>query len=79
MPTYHVYVPELHYQTYEVEADSPTEAARLVYQEGDGSEVGDPVFKRTLLAEDGFTNLLVEDPDTGEEAYIENVADLEAE
>lgn len=35
MPKYHVNVPEVHYQTVEVEADSPEEAAKLV-KDGDG-------------------------------------------
>jgi len=35
MPKYHVNVPEVHYQTVEVHASSPEEAAQLV-KDGDG-------------------------------------------
>lgn len=35
MPRYHVYVPEVHYQTVEIEADSPKDAVKAV-NDGNG-------------------------------------------
>lgn len=36
MPKFHVYVPEVHYQIYVVEANTPEDAARLARDGGGG-------------------------------------------
>ena len=50
MPEYRVEVPEIHYQTMRVEADSPEAAARAV-AEGDGEAEG--ALRYSATYEDG--------------------------
>ena len=48
MPKYHVNVPEVHYQTVEVDASSPEEAVELV-KDGDGEYLDDTLtYSHTL-------------------------------
>jgi trans-aconitate methyltransferase len=66
MAKYRVKIPEVHYQTVEIEADSPEQAASLVFNDGEGDYLDDHLeFSHTL--EEVDARLWVMNMDTKEE------------
>lgn len=53
MKKYVVYVPEVHYQRVEIEAENEEDALELV-MDGEGNQIGNPEYEYTLDDEDAF-------------------------